>query len=115
METKISQLNMQVMRRVKFIYWTKRVYHSVTLKLFLLGMTVVATTLYVSLPDIILNMPSLADIQSMWKFVFSAFANTGMKVQLLSLLSLSILFWLGRDIVRNIRESEDFATSQVRA
>ncbi len=105
MVQKISQLNMQVMRRVHFIYWTKRVYHSATLKIFLLGMCTVSTTLYVSLPDVILNMPSLTDAQAFLKFVFSALLNTRSRVQLIAILAISIVLWLCKDIVQNIREN----------
>ncbi len=105
METNLSQLNIHVMRRVRFIYWSKRVYHSATLKIFLLGMCTVSATLYVSLPDVILNMPSLTDLQAFSKFVFSALLNTRSRVQLIAILAISIVLWLCKDIIQNIREN----------
>ena len=113
MNTLESKLKIDVMRRVHFIYWAKRVYHSVTLKVFLLGICMAFTTLSVSLPHILLNMPSLRDVVAVWKFLMAAFVNTQMNVQLLSLLALAVLVWLTRDIVRTIR-GEAFASRRVR-
>ncbi len=101
------------MRRVRFIYWSKRIYHSVTLKIFLLGMSVSGVALYVSLPNIFYNMRSIADAASVWKFFSVAFLNTRSSVQLITLVSLAILVWLARDIVRNIQETREFQRQSI--
>lgn len=101
------------MQRVRFIYWSKRLYHSVTLKIFLLGMFMASATVYISLPNVLRNMPSLADISASWRFFTTAFANTQVTVQLLSVLAFAVLVWLASDIVRSLRRASELSTSRV--
>ncbi len=91
------------MRRVRFIYWSKRVYHSVTLKIFLLGTGMTGTALYVSLPNIVRNMPSIADVSAFSRFFVAAFFHTQMPVQIFSLFILAVLVWTARDLVITLR------------
>ena len=106
-------LKTKVMRRVKFIYWTKRLYHSYTLKVFLLGISGASATLYVSLPHVIQNMPSIADVASLWRFFSVAFLHTSMPVQLITLFAVGVIVWLAADLARAVRESRTLGTQNV--
>ena len=92
------------MFRVKTVYWMRRVAHSPTIKLVALFVLAVVLASYVSFSHIIANMTaSVVSLEAFAVFTTSAFVKTRVIVQLLSLVSLSLVGWMLRDIVENIR------------
>lgn len=101
-----SQLSGNIMVRVKTIYWIRRAIHSPSLKALLLCAFVGSAASLVSVSNVFANMPSLSDVQATITFMLSAFGNTEISVQALSLLSTAVTLWLLSDLTKTLARVE---------
>lgn len=84
------------MRRVYAVWLARRVWHSLWLKLALLALLAVNLHEYVAPRLVWQNLQTSGGLTN-YQFFFSAFARTEGIVQSLTLVSIIILAWLGRD------------------
>lgn len=92
------------MRRVYSVYALRIIFSRTALEGGLLLVAGVWIASYVSLGNVLLNMPSPAEVTSFINFAKSAFTQTEFIVQILTLLALSALVLFVLDIGRSIRE-----------
>jgi hypothetical protein len=98
-----KNLKSDVMKRVLFIYGVKRLPSVFLPKFAILASIFALTGFSVSLPNVIKNMPSLFETQKFVEFMMSAFLNTRFVVQAFTLVSLVVLFYMARDLVKTLR------------
>lgn len=102
-------LKENIMRRVRFIWGFKRLGTVLTAKFALFAALVAGASFFVSVPNVLRNMPSFTQIGDFSQFVASAFLNTKVFVQLASLAAITLLYFMARDIVRAFRDSRVLA------
>ena len=73
------------MRRVYVVFFVRKVVKPFVIKMGSVAALAVAVAALVSVQNVLGNMPSPAEFVSFGKFIFSAFANTELSVQALSL------------------------------
>jgi len=92
------------MKRVRFIYSMKRAVNLVTPKIAVLAVFVVVASFFVSVPNVIRNMPNFFEIGRLFEFSVSAFLNTKFAIQAISVGTLMMVFYIARDIFKAFRE-----------
>ena len=78
-------------------------------------MCAASATVYVSLPHVLRNMPSIADVAAIWTFFSDAFLHTTAPVQLITLFGIFVGAWLASDVVRVLRYSTPFIGGRIGA
>ncbi|MEK7080103.1 MAG: hypothetical protein AAB883_00125 [Patescibacteria group bacterium] len=101
--TNESLIHKNVMRRVRTIHALRPFASTTALSVVLFLVAVWGIGREVWVARVVENMPSLADIGAVLRFVIAAFANTDIIVQSLSVLALAAFLWLIADGVRNLR------------
>lgn len=96
-------LKNEIMMRVRFVYGVRALPRVFVPKLALLASLVAVAGFFVSMPHVFANMPSLFDIQNFAQFFVSAFLNTKLTIQLVSLGTLVVLGLMVRDIMKVFR------------
>lgn len=96
-----SIIKRNVMRRVRFIYFSKKVLQPRFIKLGLLLLFLLAQSWFVSIPNIVSNLGNpMRSIDTLYVFVVSAFMNTEITVQLLSVAIAIVGILFVRDFIR---------------
>ncbi len=101
-----------IMRRVMFIYGVKRLPSVFLPKLAILSTLVAFTGFFVSVPNVFRNMPNILDVQKFFAFSTSAFLNTRLTIQIISLGALVMFFYMLRDLFK-VLLSRTHAVSQI--
>ena len=96
-------LKEQIMMRVRFIYGVRALPRVFVPKLAVLASLVAVAGFFVSVPNVLHNMPSLFEIGNFTRFVVSAFLNTKLAIQIVSLGSLAVTLFMLRDIAKVFR------------
>lgn len=91
------------MQRVRFIYNAKAVGHLLLAKAAILASLLAISGFFVSIPNVLKNMPSLFDISNVALFSLSAFENTDFMIQIISIGTVVVIFYIFRDIVKTFR------------
>ena len=99
------------MNRIRRIYYIRKVVNPLALKIYTLSFALIGLSFLVSVKNVIANMPSLLDINSIYTFTSSAFLYTEPSVQIILAIAGVSLLWLIRDIVRNIAVTPKLAHS----
>jgi hypothetical protein len=95
-----ESIKRRAMRRVMTVYYLKKVFNMVTLRMGILVLMTLAFGSLVHVAAVFSNMPQLTDLGALIQFGFSAFFNTGIAVQCV-VLSLGVLtLWLARDMFK---------------
>ncbi|MDO8483155.1 MAG: hypothetical protein Q7S86_05055 [bacterium] len=98
-----SILKDQIMMRVRFVYGVKSLPRVFIPKLAVLASLVAVAGFFVSVPNVLQNMPSLFEIQSFANFFMAAFLNTKLSIQVVSLGTLIIIGLMVRDMMKVFR------------
>src|SRR3989344_5633938 len=98
-----SILKDQIMMRVRFVYGVKSLPRVFIPKLAVLASLVAIAGFFVSVPNVIHNMPSLFEIGDFVRFLTAAFINTKLAIQLMSLGSFAVAVFMVRDITKVFR------------
>ncbi len=98
-------LKEQIMMRVRFIYGVKSLPRVFIPKLALLASLVAVAGFFVSVPNVLHNMPSLFEIGNFTRFVVTAFLNTKLAIQVMSIVSFAVTVFMVRDITKVFRTS----------
>jgi len=95
-----TQLKKKIMRRVYFTYFLRKVFNPFAIKIYTIVSFAGFIASQVSLVNVVANMPSMTNIDALYRFSTSAFLNTEFVVQLLSVGALVTIFLLLKDIVK---------------
>lgn len=98
-----QMLKDDIMKRVRFIYGMKALPRVFLPKLAVLTSLVAVAGFFVSVPNVIKNMPSLLETSKFVEFVSAAFLNTGFVTQAVAVGAIVVLFYMLRDIVNTLR------------
>lgn len=105
-----SSVSRTVMRRVRIIYGIRAATPVFAASfLFVLALWGIGREVWVA--KVLENMSSYADLPAMFGFLTSAFLNTEVVVQALSILALGALIWLARSFALTVGES--FTTRRI--
>lgn len=108
-EEKILKEN--IMMRVRFIYGVKSLPRVFVPKLALLATLVAMAGFFISVPNVLHNMPSLFEVGNLIRFFVVAFLNTKIAIQVIGFGTLAVVFFLVRDVTRALREVHVFQTA----
>lgn len=100
MNTTAHQLKKNVMRRVYAFWFLRTAYHSVFLKLVLLGFLLLMLRELISLRDVIANTLHAGDIFNMFGYLGFALTHTHLSVQIITLLGAIILSLVCIDTIK---------------
>lgn len=103
-------LKQEIMMRVRFIYGVKALPGVFIPKLALLASMVAVTGFFVSMPNVLSNMPNILDIGNFMNFLMSAFVNTKLAVQMACMVATVVSLFMLRDVVKTFRETRAFST-----
>jgi len=87
------------MRRVYAIFIARALVSSLALKCYAILATIFAMTQYVSFIDVYTNAPAWNDLGAQYEFFAGALSNTEMAVWGLSVGLLTVISWLGFDVL----------------
>ncbi|OHA19357.1 MAG: hypothetical protein A3C08_01455 [Candidatus Taylorbacteria bacterium RIFCSPHIGHO2_02_FULL_47_18] len=96
----IESVRRDIMRRVYVVFFVRKVVKPFVIKMGSVAALAVAVAALVSVQNVLGNMPSPAEFVSFGKFIFSAFANTELSVQALSLAVAVLAAFAVRDLAR---------------
>ena len=103
MAEQIQSIRREVMRRVYVVFFLRKVAKPLAIKgAFAVGFVAYAAAL-VSVRNVFWNMPSPAELLSFAKFIVSAFANTELAVQALTLGLAALAAFALLDLLRILR------------
>src|SRR3989338_11076979 len=96
-----NELSQKIMQGVCFVFVMKRFVLPVSFKVAVFVASAGALWSFVSLRDVVANMPGLDHAGSVMSFMLSAFASTEFAVQV-TLVAMGLFFiWLMRDFAKN--------------
>lgn len=95
-----EQLKMSIMGRVYMAYAMRRVFHSSTLRALLSVGSLAGVLSFVSVLNVLKNMPSLTNTGALYEFSVTALQKTEFAVQLSLALLFALVLWYARDIFR---------------
>jgi hypothetical protein len=98
-----SVIHKNVMRRVRTIHAVRPLLSATALSTLLLLGTLWGIGTQVWVARVFQNMPSLADLGGLARFVLAAFLNTELLVQAFTIVALLAAIWLVRDGMRSLR------------
>ncbi len=93
-------LKEKIMLRVRFIHNVKAVGRLLLARVALLATLVAAAGFFVSIPNVLKNMPSILDVSNVARFSLTAFLNTKLAIQIIAIGTIVLLFYIARDIVK---------------
>ncbi|MBI2475669.1 MAG: hypothetical protein HYV67_00300 [Candidatus Taylorbacteria bacterium] len=96
-------LKENIMRRVRFIYGVKSLPRVFVPKIALLASLVAAAGFFVSVPNVLRNMPSFLELPKVLRFLTAAFLNTRFAIQAIAIGTLIVLFYMARDVIKTFR------------
>ena len=96
-----TEFKKRVMRRIYIISVLRQVFHPVVLKSAMLAVFVLMTSVLVSVPNVIENMPTFTDLGASLRFILRAFVQTETLVQIFSLGSIFLIAWLIKDALKS--------------
>ncbi len=96
-------LKKEIMARVRFIYSLRKVVSNLAPKFLALTFMISTVSVFVSIPNVIRNMPDFSQMAKFFEFTSSAFVNTNLLTQAICLGILAVLFYAIRDILRAFR------------
>ena len=99
-----TQTQKEIMSRVRFVYYGRKVVNGATVKALALILSVASSTAFFSVKNVFANMLTVP-VSNVYDFSLSAFSNTRPIVQLLFLVASIFFVWMLRDIVKTIRAS----------
>jgi|SRR3989344_3167596 len=91
-----------IMQRVRFIYCLKNLPRVFMPKFAVLASLVATIGFFVSVPNVLRNMPSFLETPKLLEFLTSAFLNTKFVTQAIALSAIIMLFYIIRDIVKTL-------------
>jgi hypothetical protein len=94
------QLKKKIMRRVYGTFFVRKVSSPFAVKLYILVSFTGFLISQISLGNVVANMPQVTNLGALYRFSTSAFLNTEMIVQLLSLGALIATVLLFKDVVK---------------
>lgn len=97
-----SQIEVKVMRRVKAVYWLKRLAAPLLVKPALLAAFLGALWFKVSVINVIQNAASVGEPASLYHFFSAAFRDAELAVKFLAGGLGLVAFWLLLDIAKNV-------------
>jgi len=103
MNTQEQMLKDDIMRRVRFVYGMKRLPAVFMPKIAVLTSLVAVASFFVSMPNVLGNMPSIFELPRFFWFMISAFINTTPAIQIISVGVLAVVVYMVRDIVKTFR------------
>lgn len=88
-----SELNVRVMRRVRLVYYTRKVLNPVVIEFFSLFVMALATAKFVSVGKVVKNSPAMNDLVASGQFWSEAWSGAELPAQglFLAILFLSII------------------------
>jgi len=98
-----TELKNNVMRRIYFVFYLKKVFSKITIKIFALVALGTAVASFVSFQNIFFNMPAIVEVGSILSFIMSAFMHTEFIVQALVFGGVIFTSMLVRDIVMQMK------------
>lgn len=105
MSKQISQLRQEVMTRVRFIYFSREVLNSPTVKALAIFLLATISTWFFSVSDVVANMSAAtSSFSDLSVFVWSALVNAHLGVQITLALLAAVTVFLARDVFQAIRE-----------
>ncbi|MDP3661428.1 MAG: hypothetical protein Q8R17_01055 [bacterium] len=96
----IASVRREVMRRVYVVFFLRKVVKPFLVKMGSVAALALVATAFVSVQNVLGNMPSPAEFAAFGKFVLSAFLNTELTVQALSLALAVLAVFAVRDLTR---------------
>jgi len=100
MENINTQLKKRIMRRVYTTFLIRKILSPLAVKMYVLAAFVGFSVQFVSVGNVVANMPRLTDLSALYNFSTSAFLNTEFAMQILSAGVLVAIFLLLKDIVK---------------
>ena len=94
---------MRTMRRVKTVYYLRKVINMTTLRLGILVLMTLAFGSLVHVAAVFNNMPELTNLDALFQFGFNAFFSTGIAVQAVVLALGATTLWLMKDAFKVIQ------------
>ncbi len=104
-----SKLKSRIMRRVRTIYFLRKVINPFMIKLYAFVAFFVSVSSLVSLPDIIRNTKNISGIEQLTIFTTSAFSSTELTVQILSISIAFVAIWILFDLVNSYKNTPNLA------
>lgn len=95
-----NQLKMSIMGRVYMAYALRRVFRSSTIRAFLSVGSLASIFSFVSVLNVIKNMPSFTSPEALYNFSLSALSNTEVAVQISIAIFFMAILWFARDLIR---------------
>ena len=93
-----QKMNRQIMNRIHFVFWMRRVLSPTAVKLYLIGVGSLVILSYMSLGNVIANMPSILETRAFYHFTMSALFHTEAVAQVISFGMFAIMTLFVRDI-----------------
>ncbi|MES2087571.1 MAG: hypothetical protein V4467_01110 [Patescibacteria group bacterium] len=93
-------LKQQIMQRVLFVYGLKRLPAIFLPKVAIFSTLLALCGFFVSVPNVLKNMPSLLETQKFLQFMTSAFLNTRLIIQIVAVAVVIVLFYMVKDLVK---------------
>ena len=104
-----SSISHTVMRRVRRIYLLRTAIPALCLSGLVFALSLLAIGREVWVAKILANMPSVADVPAVLRFLASAFAHTDLAVQVLVVVATGALVWLARAFARLLAATGRYA------
>jgi len=93
-------LTKQIMRRVYFVYFLRKLFSPTAMKLVMLFAVLRESFSVVSVPNVLANSPSILNPLASYQFFTTAFWNTEITVRLLLVAFFALSLWLIQDFVK---------------
>ncbi|MBX4210492.1 hypothetical protein KW783_00780 [Candidatus Parcubacteria bacterium] len=101
---KTNILKQNIMRRVYFVYWVRRLTRPMALRAYGLAASAIVVSFMVSVRNIMSNMPEFYHLHDTTAFLFNAFRDTRHIIQFLVLAIIVVAVFLARDLLNNVSE-----------
>jgi hypothetical protein len=100
-----NQIKAETMTRIYFLYYSKRIISRISSlygKIAFLSFFTYIVIAFVSIKHVIKNMHSIGTFSDFYHFMFSAFLNTRISVQISFIIILGLIAFIGRDMFRYV-------------
>ena len=110
MEQEMKSIKFAVMRRVRFVYFARKFFEPRNVKIGLIILFVAVESFLVSIPHVLTNLVNIlknnfGDVNAMYSFLSSAFLQTQISVQILTLGIFAVCLFFAMDILKVSREA----------
>ena len=99
--TSNEELRKNIMRRVYVTHTLRELASPLAVKLYIFVLLIWQVLMRVSVPDVFANASNVGDLSSLKFFVLTAFAKTELLVQVSVAITLGLIFWMFKDILRH--------------